>query len=649
MPQISFTISEGTLMVSGQPEVVCDNADYTASISGLPPGTSVLAYTVEIDGENVTGEIELDDGEADLPAFPESYGVWVRIRTTQDDAVSETNAVWIPCKASVKARGTQAYSAPYDVYNAMMQIATGRNTMTPEELETVLTLLHDRLENPPAWPGTAYKRAIASTVRETRLTGTLKLTDDTEISITDESIVESTLSISTTATNDDYLLPGGVPSKEAAVTLRGGVPQELLRGSELSPTFRLRLESGRWFDVPLGVFTVMTAGDDTTRGIPIVAYDDMRKLDRVAPAECGFAEKVSYSPNQIITKICNAAGVDYTQNVDFDDRFTGVSTHSVVYASLGVTDAWGWAIVISNADGIDDIQAELNRLYYGMITYIGDREYPSDLPDDAELWVAYKVAYNGPTYYAAKVNASVETARDLLMHTMRTVNGIAEIAPDRQMRIKPIEEAHDAEQISENRTHRRAVSCLDYKLSSLSIPFTIRGADGTRTIVPHTEETLWPDYYVAAQADENALWTVIAHEDESAQAAQQREMNHLVDRLDPVVYRPGRVDMYGDPTIGLLDWITTDGTRMMPVTASVWRYRGQQQITACGSDAVAKAATSQLDKRLSGNDIEQAKESQNMMRVIYGTFMQTYRGMGSFKYTDIEHYTHRELGGGTIT
>ena len=29
--------------------------------------------------------------------------------------------------------------------------------------------------------------------------------------------------------------------------------------------------------------------------------------------------------------------------------------------------------------------------------------------------------------------------------------------------------------------------------------------------------------------------------------------------------------------------------------------------------------------------------------------MQTYQGMQSFQYTDIQHYTYNELGGGIIT
>lgn len=641
-------IQSGThLNATGDPEIICDNADYTAAVT-TELTNPVLHLAAEQDGENTEYELPLTNGEADLPTIRNAWGVWAWL----SGAELTTERVWLPCRESIKAGRGGAYSAPYDVYNAAVQYANAARSgsATQDELDEMLAALQDRYEHPPAWPGTAYKRAIAATVRETKITGKLTLPDSTEIQINDESIVESTLALSTSAVTGDELLPGGVPSKEMSVTLRGDLPQEQLRGAEIAPIFRLRLESGVWQDIPLGVFTIMQASDDTTRGIPVTAYDDMRKLDKIAPADCGFAAATGYSPNQIITKICTAAGVDYAQNIDFDSRFVNVNTHSVVVAALGVEDAWGWGTVIMNADGIEDVQAELDRLYHGQLAYLGDRDYSSELPTDAELLSAYRVFYGGPTYAVAAVSADVETGRDLLMHTLFTVGGFAEIGTDRKLTVKPILPEHDTEEISENRTHRRAVSRLPYKLYSLTMPIEFLGTGNTRDIVMHTEETLWGDEYVAAQTSENAVWSaIVTDSSESQYNAEQEAMNHVVDYLDPVTYSPGRIDMIGDPTIGLMDWITTDGERAMPVTGSVWRYRGQQQLTACGSDAVARAATSQIEKRLTGDKIDQAQETQNMMRAIYGQLMQTYRGMQSFRYRDIEHYTYKQLGGGTIT
>ena len=641
---IQLTTDGSTLEAVGSPSIVCDNADYTVSITGATSMTDpVLILDAEQDGENVEYEVTLSGGSGDLPSISNAWGVWMRI----EHAGGDTERLWIPCLASIRSGSTTAYSAPYDVYNSAMGYITAvkSGSATSEELETMLAALRYRFEHPEAFPGTAYKRAITASVRETRLAGKITLTDSSEIDITDERIVESTLSITTSAVNGDYLLPGGVPSKELAVTLRGTLPDKLLRGAEIAPVFGIRLESGAWKDIPLGLFTLLGAGDDTSRGIPVKAYDHMKKLDGIAATDIPFTAATGYTPNQIITKICEKANIDYTQNVDFDSRFTGNYKHSCVVAAFYSE----WGVVINDADGIDDIQAALDEMYYGILTYMGDRTYRTDLPADAEMWSAYKVEYSGPTYNAAAVGGNVTTARDLLMHTVFTIGGFAEITPAGSMQIKPIVQAHDAETIGENRTHRRTISRLPYKLSSLTMPIDYMDG-GNRNTVMQTEVTIWPEYNVDAAADTNELWAHIKTDDnEDKLNAAIAEMIDLTALLDPVTFSPGRIDMQGDPTIGLMDWITTDGARMMPVTASVWRYRGQQQLTACGSDSVAKATESQLSKRIIGDKIEAAQTTNNIMREIYGLQMQTYYGMEFFKYSEIQHYTYSQLKGGKIT
>ena len=645
---IQLTTDGSTLAAVGSPSIVCDNADYTVSITGATSLTDpVLILDAEQDGENVEYEVTLSGGSGDLPSISNAYGVWMRI----EHAGGTTERLWIPCLASIRSGNTTAYSAPYDVYNAAMGYITAvkSGSATSEELEAMLTALRYRFEHPEAFPGTAYKRAITASVRETRIGGKITLTDSSEIDISDDVVCESTLSISTSAVNSDFLLPGGVPSKELAVTLRGALPDELLRGAEITPIFGIRLESGVWKDIPLGIFDLLGAGDDTARGIPIKAYDRMKKLDGIAASDIQFASATGYTPNQIISAICDKAGIEYDQNIDFDERFCGNSVHSCVVAAIGVSDAWSWGIVINDADDIEDIQEALDEMYMGILTYMGDRMYETDLPPDAELWSAYKISYSGPRYIAASVGGNIETARDLLMHTVFTVGGFAEITPEGKMHIVPIVQAHDAETVGENRTHRRTISRLQYKLSSLTMPIDYMQS-GMRNTVMHTEETLWPEYNVNATADTNELWAhIVVADKESRLYAVEAQMNDLTDMLDPVVYSPGRIDMQGDPTIGLMDWITTDGTRMMPVTSIVWRYRGQQQLTSCGSDAVAKATESQLSKRIVGDKVEASETTNNIMREIYGLQMQTYYGMEFFTYEEIQHYTYSQLKGGKIT
>lgn len=649
---IQLTTDGTTLTVTGSPEIVCNNTDYDVQVTGAAALTDPLLRIIcEQDGQTSdTYTVELTDGAGAFPAISRAWGVWAAV----EHAEGTTERVWLPCRESIKSAAGRAYSAPYDVYNAALEYAAAAHngSATPEQLAAMRAALQNRYENPPAYPGTAYKRAIAASVRETKLSGKLTLTGGTEIDITDENIVESSLAISTSAVSDDYLLPGGVPSKELAATLRGDLPDEQIRGAVLEPEFWLRLESGRWFKHKLGAFTIMRAGDDTTKGIPVTAYDDMRKLDRVTAGELGFTQRKGYSPNQIITICCNKAGIEYTQNVDFDDRFVNVNTHSYVAAAVGPSGAWGWLTVIVNADEIEDVQAALDEMYHGLLTYRGDVDYPNQLTKTGvEVFDAFLVRYGGPVYLAWSLGANVETARDVLMHTLFTVGGIAEINPDRQLIVKPLERAHDEEELDENRTHRRAVSRLPYKTYALTMPIEYLDADEVKQTTVRREESMWSDVYVNAEAQTNALWTTLNQPEPQTQwDAITSQMTALVDVcLDPVTFYPGRIDMYGDPTIGLLDWVTPGDDRPMPVTGSVWRYRGQQQLTACGSDAVANALTSQLEKSIVGNKVEASQQTQNMMRRIYGHLMQSYRGMQNFKYSDVEHYTYEELEGGTIT
>ena len=648
-------INDGTqLTIAGEPEIVCDNADYTATVTTTLTNP-VLHVLCDQDGEDDDEyELTLTEGTADLPAISGAWGVWLWLTGIAGDAETRTERVRVPCRESIKTLPGSAYSAPYDVYNAAMQYAAAARSgsATAEELAAMLAALQYRYEHPPKYPGTAFKRAVAATVRETKLRGKITLADSTEIQIDDESIVESTLAISTTATSSDYLLPGGVPSKELTASLRGDLPQEQLRGALVEPEFWQRLESGHWAKHPLGAFTIMQASDDTSRGIPVTAYDDMRKLDRVSIQDLQFTQYAGYSPNQIIARVCAAAGVDYEQNIDFDDRFVCVNTHRYVVAAIGPESAWGWVTVIANADDITDVQAALDEMYHGLLTYRGSVDYPNQLTKEGiSVFDAVLVEYGGPVYGAADIGPDVQTARDLLMHTLFTVNGIAEINHERKLVVKPLEPQHDVEELGENRTHRRAVSRLPYKTYALTMPIEYYDdSDGTKQTVVRKEETMWSDVYVNAEADVNALWTTLLQPQPQSQwNAIITLMTELADvGLDPVTYYPGRVDMYGDPTIGLLDWVAANG-RAMPVTGSVWRYRGQQQLSACGSDAVAKAVTSQLEKSLLGNKIEAAQQTSNMMRRIYGHFMTTYRGMQNFRYRDIEHYTYNEMEGGTIT
>ena len=166
-------IQSGThLSATGDPEIICDNADYTAEVE-TELTDPVLHLAAEQDGENAEHELPLTDGETALPTIRNAYGVWAWL----SGAELTTERVWLPCRESIKAGRGAAYSAPYDVYNAAVDYANAARSgaASEEELDAMLAALQYRYEHPPAWPGAAYKRAIAATVRETKITGKLTL------------------------------------------------------------------------------------------------------------------------------------------------------------------------------------------------------------------------------------------------------------------------------------------------------------------------------------------------------------------------------------------------------------------------------------------------------------------------------------------
>ena len=654
MPQIHLRVTDGKLIAESAPAIVSQNEGYTLLVD-LPAATTAasVTFTIEQDGTNTTVTEQLT-GELELPAFPTAYGAHFRVHIDPDrGAEYDTDELWLPISNSIKGQPTRAYSAPYDAYNAIIRYI---NSDDPEERAALLAGLHYHAEHPAPYPGIAYDRAITATMRSTRLTGTLTPDGGAERQLTDADIKGSTLSISTSAVNSDYLLPGGVPSAKLDMTLYTREEPESLHNAEVAPTFGIMLETGRWFDVPLGVFTVTNEAEGSAQGVQLTAYDDMHRLDRIRTADLGFTDLTDYSPDQIISTICEAGGIDYASSVDHDARFIGAEVHSYVCVLIGWEDdplMQEYATVIRNADDMTpaEIQAALDELFIGMVTYRGDYDYPNQLPKPGtgvQIFDAFRVGYDGPLYVAAWAAESAETARDLLMHTLFTVNAIGQINADRQLvltPITPLDSTSDARLIDENQTTTRRVSRHPYQLQGLAtvIDYYPR-LNIKRSTKWYGATTLISDGGVNAEATTNALYPTTGNADEPLLEI-QTALTRLVGLLDPVEFYPTRLTMRGDPTINLMDWIRTDDERATPVTNKVWRYRGSQILESCGEEAVAGAIRSQMEKQVIGDKLEISASFDETMRLAQLELMQTYAGLASFRYFDVENYTYSELGG----
>ena len=657
--QIQLDVTNGTLTATSVPTLVSQNAGYTVlvSISPVLHGRAFIVCDFEQDGRNATVETELI-GETALAPFPTTYGAVTHIRVEQEHRDPyDTNKIWLPITPSIKSAPTRAYTAPYDAYNDIMRYL---NTDDETARETILARLTYHAEHPEEYPGTAYKRAITALARYTKLTGTITTTDGTEHPFTDEEIRDSSLTISTNAMSGDYLLPGGVPCAKLDATLydKPSRPADL-HGAEIAPVFNIMLETGRWFEAPLGVYTVATETDGSASGLPITAYDDMHKLDDIKTADLGFTQYEDYSPDQIVSAICEAAGIPYTPQIDHNPDLTGRTTHAYVCVLTGSDpddrEMWGYMTVLRETEDMTpaQIQARLDAMYHGAVTYRSDKAYPNDLPDPldesaVEMFDAFRVMYDGPTYMPEMTVDTAETARDLLMNTLFTVNGIAEIDTQRRLIIKPIKalsQTNDAEMISENQTTSRQISRYPYRLHSLTTVVDFYRNLKIRQSEKWTGETLWlSDDTVSAEAPTNALYTATSAVSDPYTEI-QTQLARLVALLDPVEFYPMQVAMRGDPTIGLMDWIRTDDDHAAPVTSRVWKYRGTQTLAACGESAVAGAVRSQSEKQTTSDKLAVSESLQDTMRAIDLQLMATHAGMAAFTYQDLEHFTHAELGG----
>lgn len=599
------------------------------------------------------------DYTATLPPLPGCRSVRIYLTGTAGDAERRTGTLTLPCTASIRDLGSDAYSAPYDAYNEMMRLLNGRlnGRMTQDEINNILDGL--QAHTPEELNRTAYKRAIAGMSPETRLTGKLTLTDDTEVEVTNDILRSSTVAISTSVNRDNAILPGAVPASELTATIMpdAGLPHDALRGAEASLTFGVMQENGQWGEVPLGAYTVYNVGDDTATGTPITAYDSMKWLDGMTPAEAGFQTGKAYSPGQIIKQITTAAGIPFTQDVDFDADFTNngkssiaYEAHSYVVAAFGTLPrSWSWDTIISNADPYttdEEVAAAIAAIAGVSITYKGTVAYPDELPtviDDT--LIAYRVLYGGTRYNVRAAGAAIMTARDLLMHTLTMLCAVGCI--DRstgELSVKPLNKRDATTEIIQNKVLRQRVSRLPYRLFLLDTVCDYPNEEGVMVSEERREYTFWGDGVTALLPSNPLLTGLVA---DNPRVAIFQSINALADALDPVTFRPARVETYGDPSIEPWEWLTVkapNGETSVPAGSLTWRYRGTQIIDTGGADAVSGLEITQAERAVLANKITASQSSQNTLRAMYGHLMTTHAGLHSFRHEEIGHYQYTELG-----
>ena len=652
MPRLDMTVRGTEAVITGRPEIIGDNSDYTLHVDVRGEEWSstkpfFVRMTVLRDGEPSEYEIRVldifDYPWAELPAVTgEAYAVEFALL---QKAGAETNTVRVGCERSIRSFDTVPEPDTLDVYNTIAEML--KPTTSGAKYAALYQALLDHYNeepDPEDFPSEEYIIAMQQQNRASRIAGTVTLKSGTVIEIDDTHIAEQSFTITSNAITGECLLPGGAAAAEAKLTLRAGTTAEQLYGAEINLTVYQEIAQGVEYPVPLGVFTVGAVGDDSDKGIPITAYDDMIKLDETPIDKLPIVKGRQYAPQEIIEMCAQAAGVSY--DGDADSGYANTRRNSKIVVALGVTDAFAWTRVpIADPDSVEDVQAALDALYGGSVTYRGDIAHDNDLPAEPAMRDAYRVMYDGPMYTVSDISTSVETARDLLAQVCGTLCAFACIDRYRKLRIVPLAEADadTAREITTQMTTRRNVSRYAYRLFRLTTEFEeASGATGAKRLVSWSDETLWPDG-VTAVMKQNALLNVLTYDSRSTPASPRPSLIAITHALDPVVFYPFDADIRDDASLGLFDWVNLGG-KYAPITAYQWKYHGTQRIECCGTEAILGYARTQAEKEAIAAQGSAYENTDNLMRSIYEIMIQTYQGLQSFTYRQIGHFTYAELG-----
>jgi len=160
-----------------------------------------------------------------------------------------------------------------------------------------------------------YLEAMKRPVQRHRIKGTVGL-----VPFTEEDILSGSFSITGQCSDNSNVQIGQVYITELNITLMRtlDLSRYTLKGSEITPWFGLRLDTGDYEYIPLGVFTVSSASWAAS-GVQIKAYDNMSMLERSFSGT-----KLIGTPYELCRLACESCGLELGMvNADFDNFVNG--------------------------------------------------------------------------------------------------------------------------------------------------------------------------------------------------------------------------------------------------------------------------------------------------------------------------------------
>ena len=471
-----------------------------------------------------------------------------------------------------------------DIYNLMMELIHQKEIGAEEAASAILAQLTALRENAP--PAFPGGAYRLATARSDRVTR-ITGTITQKNGTTQEITDDDILADSLSIETDAVANEALMPGGAPSAELRVGFRERITPESIGGAEIELTYHIQRHDEIwcDIPLGAFTVASDEKTeQGVHVVAYDDMKKLESIPTAQVLYNRYGSNTVRQILLLISQASGIPW--------------------------------------DGI--------------------------LPPEQSRSSAYL-----PSFAVGKAGNAVETAWDLLAWAMQTVNCVAVIGKDRVLHIREISREDPVAEYSFHEFTKYDLSKTAYRLARIEGSLSLTDdVDGGSAAVRYSIESRWPTG-VTATLDENPLWNGVQNQERipTKQSEAGIYIAIIAELLSAVVYRPGEVCIHGDPAIEPLDWITIrlpDGSVEYPVTRSVWQYRGDHTLTACGAEAIAGVAKTQASKRALSERERTASNWTYLQRSLAKSMMRAdgHRGLSGFTHEWLASFKHNEMGGG---
>ena len=180
-----------------------------------------------------------------------------------------------------------------------------------------------------------FKEAMRRPVQRHRVKGTVN-----GVAFTEANILSGSFSITGQCSDASNVQIGQVYTSELKITLLKNLnlSRYTLMDSEIVPYFGLRLDTGVYEYIPLGIFTVSKASWGAT-GVEVTAYDNMSKLDRT------FSTSVLVgTPFELLMLACNSCGLELGNSVRDFNAFANGTRRLQLYAD---NDIQTWRDLVS--------------------------------------------------------------------------------------------------------------------------------------------------------------------------------------------------------------------------------------------------------------------------------------------------------------